>query len=133
MNIEYKEILNFKPKELQDLFLSVKWKVGEEPEKLVIAMKQSDTVFSAWDNKRLVGLINALDDGIMTAYIHFLLVDPAYQSKGIGKELLRMAAEKYNDYLRIVLICDDEETEFYQNSGFKPAEGTMPMFINRQR
>lgn len=132
MHITFKEIKDFKPKELQDLFLSVKWEAGRKPEKLAIALKQSDTVFSAWYGEKLVGLINALDDGIITAYIHFLLVDPAYQGKGIGKELLRMAANKYKDYLRIVLICDDEETEFYQKNGFKPAKGTIPLFVNRQ-
>ena len=119
MDIEYKNTQKFQPKELQDLFLSVKWESGQYPEKLVIAMQRSDTVFSAWDNEKLIGLINALDDGIMTAYVHFLLVNPAYQGKGIGKELLRMTMDKYKNYLRIVLISEDKEIGFYQNSGFE--------------
>ena len=44
------------------------------------------------DGKTLVGLINVLDDGNMTAYIPFLLVDPAYQGKGIGKRLLKWSS-----------------------------------------
>ena len=131
MNIEYKNTQKFEAKELQDLFLSVKWESGQYPEKLVIAMEHSDTVFSGWENEKLIGLINTLDDGVMTAYVHFLLVDPAYQGKGIGKELLRMTIDKYKDYMRIVLVSDDKETGFYQNSGFISAKGTTPMFINR--
>ena len=131
MNIKYKSIKEFQQKELQDLFLSVEWISGKYPEKLVVAMKNSDTVFSAWDGERLIGLINALDDGIMTVYIHFLLVNPEYQGKGIGKELLRRIIDKYSEYLRIVLIADEEETGFYQNSGFELASGTKAMFINR--
>jgi len=132
MSIEYKNTRKFQQEELQDLFLSVEWESGRYPEKLVLAMEHSDSVFSAWDeNGKLIGLINALDDGAMTAYIHFLLVDPAYQGQGIGKELIRMMKEKYKDYLRVVLISDDKKTCFYRNSDFKVAEGTTPMFINR--
>ncbi|WP_407377721.1 GNAT family N-acetyltransferase [Methanobrevibacter sp.] len=33
-------------------------------------------------------MICAMDDGIMTVYIHFLLARPEYQGKGIGKKLV---------------------------------------------
>jgi ribosomal protein S18 acetylase RimI-like enzyme len=113
------------------LFLSVGWESGKHPDKLAHAMESSDTVFSAWDDEKLIGLCNALDDGVMTAYIHFLLVSPAYQGKGIGKKLLSLVTDKYKEYLRIILVADDKETGFYQNSGFESAKGTMAMFINR--
>jgi len=74
---------------------------------------------------------NALDDSVMTAYVHFLLVNPIYQGKGVGKELLRMVKDKYRDYLRIVLVADGNETGFYQSNGFDIAKGTVAMFINR--
>ena len=32
-------------------------------------MKNSDSVVTAWDDNKLVGLINSLDDGVMTAYV----------------------------------------------------------------
>jgi len=131
MNITYKNIKRFEPQGLQRLFLSVKWESGNYPEKLAVAMGNSSTVFSACDNDKLIGLVNALDDGIMTAYVHFLLIDPAYQGQGVGKELLRMITDKYKDYLRIVLVAYDKETGFYQNSGFAIAKGTSALFINR--
>ncbi|MDH7526523.1 MAG: hypothetical protein QHH10_14605 [Peptococcaceae bacterium] len=74
MEITYKSTKEFNKDELKDLFLSVNWSSGHYPEKLVIAMKNSGSVFSAWDNDKLVGLINALDDGVMTAYVHYLLI-----------------------------------------------------------
>ena len=131
MRIAYEDTNVFQAEDLQNLFLSVKWESGNHPEKLAVAMKHSDSVFSAWDNGKLIGLINALDDGVMTVYVHFLLVNPEYQGKGIGKELLRLITNKYNDYLRIVLVADDKETGFYQNIGFELAKGTSAMFINR--
>lgn len=129
MNITYQSIKDFNSDELKDLFLSVEWSSGHYPEKLVVAMKNSGSVFTAWDGGKLIGLINALDDGIMTAYVHYLLVNPAYQGKGVGKELVRLLSEKYKDYLRIVLIAYDKEVEFYKNCGFSKGEEKTPMFI----
>ncbi len=43
-------------------------------------MKGFLTVFSAWDNDKLVGMICMMDDGIMTAYVHYLLVNPKYHN-----------------------------------------------------
>jgi len=129
MDIKYKQIKKFTPEQLQKLFLSVEWSSGHYPEKLVIAMKNSGSVFSAWDGKELIGLINVLDDGAMTAYVHYLLVNPKYHGQGIGKELLGMVKEKYKDYLRIVLIAYDKEIGFYENSGFETGRDKTPMFI----
>ncbi|MBK8807028.1 MAG: GNAT family N-acetyltransferase [Bacteroidales bacterium] len=129
MNINYKEIKDLNPTHLQDLFLSVEWSSGHFPEKLVIAMQNSSTVYTAWHENRLVGLINVLDDGIMTAYIHYLLINPEFQGKGIGKNLVSYVKTKYKDYLRIVLIAYDKETPFYKNLGFEKGEEKTPMFI----
>ena len=129
MSIEYRDTKHLNPEELQDLFLSVEWSSGHYPEKLSIAMKNSDTVFTAWENDKLIGLINALDDGIMTAYVHYLLINPKYQGKGIGKELVQMLTEKYKDYLRIIVVAYENEIEFYNKCGFVVGEDKSPMFI----
>ena len=127
--IEYKEIHEFTKEDLQDLFLSVEWSSGHFPEKLQIAMRNFETVISAWDEDKLVGMICAMDDGIMTAYIHYLLVRPEYQDKGIGKELVLRVKEIYKDYLRIVVVGYDEEIGFYENCGFEKADDASPLFI----
>lgn len=115
--------------QLADLFLSVDWASGHYPDRLCRAIGNSDQVFSAWDGEMLVGLLNVLDDGEMTAYAHYLLVRPEYQHKGIGKELIRMLKETYKDYLRIVLVSYNDEIPFYERCGFKASEGSTPMFI----
>lgn len=88
MDITYKDIHEFTRSELERLFLSVEWSSGHFPDKLVVAMKNFDTVYSAWDENKLVGMICALDDGIMNAYVHYLLVDPDYQGKPSEEHLL---------------------------------------------
>lgn len=115
--------------QLQELFLSVEWSSGHYPEKLETAMKNYATVYSAWDGDCLVGLVCAMDDGIMTAYVHYLLVRPDHQGLGVGKLLVEKIKEKYKDYLRIALVSYDEECGFYEHCGFKKGEGETPMFI----
>lgn len=127
--IIYRDIHEFDGDDLKELFLSVEWSSGHFPDKLVIAMKNFETVYSAWNGDELVGLICAMDDGIMTAYIHYLLVKPEYQSKGIGKELVLMVKKHYDDYLRIVIVAYDDEIDFYENCGFEKADDASPMFI----
>lgn len=129
MKICYKSIHEFNQKDLQNLFLSVNWSSGHFPEKLVIAMKNFETVYSAWDGEKLIGLICAMDDGIMTAYIHYLLINPAYQKSGIGKTLVEKMKEHYQSYLRIVLVAYDKELNFYKSCGFEPAKNASAMFI----
>ena len=129
--IVYKNTHNFSKKELQDLFLSVEWSSGHFPEKLVISMRNFETVFSAWDGDELVGMVCAMDDGIMNAYVHYLLVRPEYQLKGIGKALLQKIKDHYKDYMRIVVVAYDEEMKFYEYCGFEKADDASPMFITK--
>ncbi len=129
MEIVYKDTHDFSSEQLEDLFLSVEWSSGHYPDKLAEAMKNFETVFSAWDGDKPVGMICAMDDGIMTAYVHYLLVNPEYQGRRIGRELVRMVKEKYSDYLRIVVVAYDSELAFYENCGFKKSDNSSPMFI----
>lgn len=129
MSVEYKDTHDFSREELERLFLSVEWSSGHYPDKLVIAMKNYDTVYSAWDGEKLIGMICAMDDGIMTAYIHYLLVDPEHQGQNIGRTLVEMAREHYRNYLRIALIAYDKELSFYEKCGFEKSMDSSPMFI----
>ncbi len=129
MEIKYSDTHKFNKEQLQDLFLSVEWSSGHYPDKLVVAMKNFKTVYSAWDKDKLVGMICVMDDGIMTAYVHYLLVNPEYHGMKIGRTLVDMVKQKYSDYLRIAIIAYDDEVHFYENCGFKKSENASPMFI----
>ncbi|AFM39476.1 acetyltransferase [Desulfosporosinus acidiphilus SJ4] len=129
MEITYKTTKDFTVEQLQDLFLSVKWSSGNYPDKLQVAMKNSHSVVSAWYGEKLVGLINCLSDGAMTAYFHYLLVRPEHQNQGIGKELVNSMLKSYEKYARKVLIAYDTEIGFYKKCGFDIGEASTPMFI----
>lgn len=120
MKIEYKYTKEFSVTELQRLFLSVNWESGNYPEKLVRAMQNSSHVVSAWDGNKLVGLVRALDDGETVAFLHYLLVDPTYQSQHIGDELMKRIMSFYQNLLYVKVIPSDPKTiPFYKRYGFQ--------------
>jgi len=134
MEIIYKDIKTISSKTLENLFLSLKWLSGKYPERLSKAINNSASVFTAWEGEKLVGLINVLDDGELTAYIHYLLVDPKYQGKGIGSKLLSLVKEKYKSYLYIVLISETEKSiKFYERNGFQTNNNCFAMNIINQK
>lgn len=127
--IDYSDQKEFTKEELERLFLSVDWSSGHFPDKLVVAMRNYKAVYSAWDGDKLVGLISVMDDGIMNAYVHYLLVDPEYQGLSIGKELVSRVKDYYKDYMRICVIAYDTAIEFYKRCGFEVSEGCSAMCI----
>jgi ribosomal protein S18 acetylase RimI-like enzyme len=129
MTIDYREDKDIDASQLQDLFLALKWDSGNYPEKLHSAFAGSDRVFSAWEGDRLVGLVSAISDGSMTAYIPYLVVHPEYQNRGIGRALLTHMLDHYSDCAKKVLTSFDHAVDFYKQFGFEVEEGQTPMII----
>ena len=83
----------------------------------------SSTVITAWDGQRLVGLIRALDDSELVAYIHYVLVRPDYHGQGIAGKMLELVKEKYKNYLYIEGMPEESKNAaFYVKHGFKVME-----------
>lgn len=128
--IEYKQIKDFDSDQLQELFLSVEWFSGNFPEKLQTALHNSSKVISVWDGNKLVGLIRGLDDGIWQATIDCLLVNPAYQGRGIASTLLKYLLNEYSDFLYIDVVPDEKKNvSFYEKHGFEIMEEGTPLQI----
>jgi len=116
--------------QLQELFRSVKWESGNNLIKLCDAIEKSSTVYSAWDDEKLVGLINALDDTSLNVFIPYLVVNPKYQGCGIGSQLVKMIINKYKDYLNVVLISYKSKSTFYSQFGFENDHEALAMFLS---
>ena len=120
MPITYRTTKEFTPESLQRLFQSVRWESGNYPDKLARAMANSTAVVSAWDGDRLVGLVRALSDGETVAFLHYLLVDPAYQGQHIGDELMRRILAPMADLLYVKIMPSNPATiPFYARYGFR--------------
>ncbi|MGN0491927.1 GNAT family N-acetyltransferase [Ruminococcus sp.] len=123
MGITYTEEKKFTQEEVQSLFLSVGWVSGQYPSRLYKALMHSSTVITAWDGRRLVGLVRLIDDSELVAYMHYVLVDPAYHGQGIAGNMIKMVKEKYKNYLYIEVMPEEgKNASFYEKYGFT----TMP-------
>lgn len=118
-NITYTTEKKFTQAQVEELFRSVQWVSGNYPELLFQALKHSSFVLTAWDGDKLVGLVRGLDDGGMTAFLHYLLVSPHYQHRGIASQLVERAKEHYSSYFYINLMPEESSNApFYQSHGF---------------
>ena len=124
MAIVYSEEKKYSIDNLEELFHSVNWLSADYPDRLKKALDYCETVFTAWDDEKLIGLVNAMDDGELTAYVHYLCVNPLYQGQGIGRNLLEKIKEKYVDYLYVILIAENRDLiRYYEKNGFELVEG----------
>ena len=71
----------------------------------------------------VVGYISALSDGVLFAYISSLEVLPAFQKRGIGRELVRRMQAKLAGLYAIDLLCDPDRQPFYAFCGLQPSVG----------
>lgn len=130
MKITYRETREFAPEALERLFLSVHWESGRYPEKLARAMRNSTHVISAWDGDRLIGLARGLDDGETVGFIHYLLVDPAYQGLHIGDTLMQRLLHQFEGLLYVKIMPSDPKTiPFYARFGFQQYDNYSAMVI----
>jgi len=106
------------------LYRSVDWSSANHPERLMAALRNcaerdSDALFTAWNNDQLVGLGNAISDGHLVVYYPHLVVHPDFQGKGVGKLIVDRMMEKYQDFHQHSLLSDKDAVGFYEKCGFE--------------
>ncbi|RDI42219.1 GNAT family N-acetyltransferase [Falsibacillus pallidus] len=111
----------------------VGWPNRPSPETHLKMLKNSSKVVVAIDNNRnqVVGFITAISDGVLSAYIPFLEVLPAYQNKGIGNVLVKQILEELKEIYMVDLCCDDDLVPYYEKLGMFKANGML--FRNYER
>ena len=112
----------------------VGWPNPPSPRTHLRILNNSTVVILAQESTtgQVVGFINAISDGILSAYIPLLEVIPAYQGRGIGKELLRRMLEKLQNLYMVDILCDAEMQSFYTAAGMQPGIGMMLRNYSRQ-
>lgn len=125
MNITYNDIKKDLPVEqLHHLFFSAGWAgsdVTPNPEMLKnfnSPFINSTLVISAWENERLIGVVRVLSDKIIRSVIYDLVVDPEFQNKGIGKELIKRCIEHFPKTEWLVQT-EKHISDYYEKIGFK--------------
>lgn len=120
--------------ELEELCDSVGW--SRRPlRKVKKAVQNSFLVVSMWEqrgaSRRLIGFSRATSDHAFNATIWDVVVHPEFQSKGMGKALMKFMIRKLRseDISNITLFADPHVVDFYRNLGFmSDPEGIKGMF-----
>ncbi len=123
---------NITPDKLQGFFVG--WPHPPSPQTHLRILQQSYRIVLAIDDEtgQVVGCINAISDGVLSAYIPLLEVLPAYQCQGIGRELVRRMLEQLDDLYMVDLTCDPDLQEFYTSLGMCRATGMLRRNYERQ-
>lgn len=127
MSIEYHDAHDIDLDQLAALFDAVGWqRRTADRVRLARLVSGSLWVVSAWEGDVLVGFARAISDGVFNAYISTVAVLPAYQKRGIGRELVRRLMED-RDGIQFVLHANERAYSFYLHIGldFQPFDNVL--------
>ncbi|EDY81641.1 acetyltransferase, GNAT family [Verrucomicrobiia bacterium DG1235] len=127
--IRYSQTRDLPPDQVIALYQANEWSSAKVPDTLLLALRDSHSLVTAWHGETLVGLGNAISDGHLVVYYPHLLVHPDFQGQGIGTELLNRLKEKYASFHMHMLTADGQAIKFYERHGFRRAGQTQPMWI----
>jgi ribosomal protein S18 acetylase RimI-like enzyme len=119
---------------LEELCDAVGW--ARRPlRKVKKAIECSFLVVSLWEvrgnRKRMIGFARATSDHAFNATIWDVVIHPSFQSKGLGKALIKYTIKKLRneDISNITLFADPQVIDFYRRLGFVlDPEGIKGMF-----
>ncbi|WP_431812174.1 GNAT family N-acetyltransferase [Lysinibacillus sp. FW12] len=105
----------------------VDWPNPPSPQTHLKLLENSSNVVIAVDeqSKQVVGFITAISDEVLSAYIPFLEVLPAYKNRGIGKELIKRMLDELSNIYMIDLCCDDDLIPLYEKFGMIRSNGML--------
>ena len=127
MTIDYRHTHDVDLDQLAALFDAVGWqKRTTNRTRLAQLVSGSLWVVSAWEGDVLVGFARAISDGAFNAYISTVAVLPAYQKRGIGRELVRRLMDG-RDGIQFVLHANERAYPFYLHIGldFQPFDNVL--------
>ncbi|WP_414552042.1 GNAT family N-acetyltransferase [Anabaena sp. CCY 0017] len=127
--IEYQDKAELSRNQVINLYSQCGWSSADKPEQLLLALTNSHTVISAWHQNLLIGLGNAISDGALVVYYSHLLILPAYQKRGIGREIMKRLQSRYINFHQQILLSIDHAVPFYEKLGFQDSQGVTPMWI----
>jgi ribosomal protein S18 acetylase RimI-like enzyme len=107
------------PGQLRGFFLG--WPNPPSPETHLEILKRSSALVLAVDGEsgRVVGFVNAISDGILSAYIPLLEVLPEYRILGLGRELMTRLLRQLEGLYMIDLVCDIRHVAGYEQFGMR--------------
>ena len=104
--------------QVAEIIAAVGWS-QRDPEDLRLAFECSSFVRVVYDGDRIVGFGRTMDDSRFYGMIVDLVIEPAYQGKGVGSCILRELREDMNGYLFVTLTAAPDNDGFYLKEGWQ--------------
>jgi predicted N-acetyltransferase YhbS len=102
------------------------WTAPPAPDQhLQLLQNSAHIVVARDDSGAVIGFVNALSDGVLSAYVALLEVLPEHRGKGVGTELVRRLMEALVGLYMVDVMCDPEMQPFYERLGFVAATGAI--------
>lgn len=95
----------------------VGWPTPPSPAQHLAVLHGSYRVVVARSQDTVVGFVNMISDGVLTAFIPWLEVRPEFQGRGIGTELMRRVLAEAEHLYSVDLVCDEELRPYYERLG----------------
>jgi GNAT superfamily N-acetyltransferase len=120
MTVTYQLEPDFGPEAMIELLerstLAERRPVGE-PDTIRGMLAHADVIVTARIDTLLVGLARAIIDYSYCTYLSDLAVDQAYQSQGIGRELIRRTHEAAGLQTTLILLAAPKAQSYYPHIG----------------
>jgi ribosomal protein S18 acetylase RimI-like enzyme len=105
----------------------------KKPDELKLAFSNSMFKCFVLDGERLVGAGRAVADGIDCAYLCDVAIHPAFQGRGLGKEIIARLKELSAGHKKIILYANPGKEGFYEKLGFRRMLTAMAIFKDQDR
>lgn len=119
MDITYREGEPLDVDQLQRLYEQAPWARGRSKDGIARMLANTDYYFSGWDGPRLVAFARVLTDGIYRATLWDVVVDAAYQGRGVGEGLMDVIlAHPVLSRVEKFWLNTRDKQKFYERFGF---------------
>lgn len=119
-----------RPEQLQGFFEG--WPNPPRPETLHRLLAASYRISLAVEDGRVVGIAQAISDGVLTAFIPMLEVHATHRGRGIGSALIRHLLAQLGHLYAVDLSCDYNLVPFYERLDFRRANAMVRRNYARQ-
>ncbi len=93
------------------------WPRPPTPDTLRRLLSGSHRIVLAVQDGQVIGFVNALSDGVLSAYIPLLEVRAGWRGQGLGTRLMERLLAQLDGLYMIDTACDDELVPFYARFG----------------
>lgn len=87
----------------------------------------------AFDSGSVVAAGRAVADGVDCSYLCDIVVHPAYQGSGLGKELIHSLVDLSRGHRKIILYAVPGREPFYAKFGFRRMNTAMAIFSDPEK